>query len=221
MFSLLYVPFAFAEVDSLSQRVSSALLTAVTEQFVEKDLEMKVTHLGIHFSNSCEDPVDVVINFQRKEDFQGPLDVVAKATDIKGVCGRWRFRPTVAIWKELPVMSKSYSAGEEVKVELKRSRYDQIRGSLVSIDQGPWVARRNINKGAFLTQDVVRKMPTNLNGDRVKISVEKGSLSITAEGKLMSDAFKGEKVRVLSFATDTIVEGVLIEEGKVKLGGSR
>lgn len=219
MFLLICASLCLAEIDSLNERVSSALLVAVQDHFPNEDISTQISYLGVRAKSPCRESIDVQITFSRKEDFQGPLDATATLFDEDGQCARWRFRPRVAIWRDVPVAADAAFAGERVNVSMEKKRYDLVQGTLIADAEGPWIARRSIQKGDFLTQDVLRKMPTNENGDRVQLNVNVGNLTIKAEGKLMTNAHVGDKVKVLSFATNVVVEGVLVEKGMVKVGG--
>ena len=221
MLLFLLPTLAFATNDSLQERVSSALLSAVSAQFTDQETQLEILHLGLNPASRCGSSAKVHIQFGKREDFQGSINAVAEAFDQSGRCGRWRFRPKVAIWTKLPVATKSVQAGEQVSIGFAKHRYDSLQGSFLRDTSQPWVARRRIAAGQPLTVDMLRPKPTNLEGDQVVLIVKNGSITIKTRGRLMSDAMIGEKVRVFTAATSNVIEGTLTHKGRVLLGGTQ
>ena len=171
--------------------------------------------------HGCGASAKIHIQFGKREDFQGSINAIAEAFDESGRCGRWRFRPKVAIWTKLPVAAKNVQAGEQVQVSFAKHRYDTLQGSFLRDTSKAWVARRRISEGQPLTVEMLRPKPTNLEGDQVDLVVKNGSITIKTRGRLMSDAMIGQKVRVFTAATSNVIEGTLTQKGRVLMGGTQ
>jgi flagella basal body P-ring formation protein FlgA len=222
MIGLLFLASTAAAFQAtLEERVSDALQDAIVERIGDADsLEIEVLHLGIRAKSDCGDSPKLDITLSSTEDFQGPLDAYAEVFDSKGLCESWRFNPHVAIWKLLPTAASSVAAGDIVEASLNRGRFDQVQGSLIEPSMGPWVALTALQRGEPLTMDRLKRKPLNADGDEVLLLVTTGTLRITAKGRLMSDAYIGQQVRVLSLTTNTVVEGMLTKYGTVQIGGN-
>jgi flagella basal body P-ring formation protein FlgA len=72
-----------------------------------------------------------------------------------------------------------------------------------------------------VTHRRVKRQPVATVGETVQIVAEFGPLIVSAEGRMLADAFLGDHVRVANLATDAVVQGVLIAPGRVKAGGSK
>ena len=220
MIGLLCLASSAAAIQAtFEERISDALQDAVVERLGDDVIDIEIVHLGVRAESSCGDSTDLKINLSPTEDFQGPLDAHAEIFDARGLCESWRFNPRVAIWKMIPSAGASVSAGDVVEVSLQKGRYDQVQGSLIEPSSGPWLAMTALQKGEPLTNERLKRKPVNTDGDEVVLLVTTGTLRITAKGRLMSDAYIGQQVRVLSLATNTVVEGKLTQYGTVQIGG--
>ena len=231
LFSL--VSLAFAS-DSLNERVRSVLAAKISNR-VERlaasndSPRVKVISTGLskqleeHLTvgPKCQKPFNVDVSFSKREDFQGLIKAHLKVSNKNGLCGNYLLYPTAEIWMQLPTATKSILAGEAVEMRYDWRRYDEVHGAYLSDKSGVWSARSNIAKGQVITLDKVRKMPTNRDGDQVELRVKSGSLSIKSNGKLMRDAYLGDQVKVLSFATSSVVRGTLTKKGIVEIGAGK
>jgi flagella basal body P-ring formation protein FlgA len=59
----------------------------------------------------------------------------------------------------------------------------------------------------------------NQDGDIVQLVVSSDNLIVRSKGKIMSNAMLNAKVKVLSLATNTVVDGVLVSKGIVEIDG--
>lgn len=75
--------------------------------------------------------------------------------------------------------------------------------------------RRYMPAGAAVHPVDVRKPVVISRNALVRLRFEKGPLSITAEGRALSDGAAGESVRVMALRSKAIVTGVVAEAGIV------
>jgi len=129
--------------------------------------------------------------------------------------GVWRFRPALNVWIEVPVAAEAIPVGSLVKAAPGVALIQNIQGQVVS--DGAWIARVALRKGEPLTQRKLRVQPDIPKGSRVRIEAQHGALSVSADGKLMEDAFIGKPVRVLNLATRTTQRGRLVASDRVVL----
>jgi flagella basal body P-ring formation protein FlgA len=79
------------------------------------------------------------------------------------------------------------------------------------------IATTRIEEGAVILWNQIRAKPDNFDGDSVTLSYKSGSLQIKTKGKLMSDAFIGDSVKVISEATNSVLTGTLGEMSVVEI----
>jgi flagella basal body P-ring formation protein FlgA len=68
---------------------------------------------------------------------------------------------------------------------------------------------------------MLKNMPDAQRGTNVEIQIDKGSLTVSAEGRLKTDARVGETVLVLCTETGKVLSGVLTAPGRVAIIDSR
>jgi len=83
--------------------------------------------------------------------------------------------------------------------------------------EGPWRARSALKAGAPLTRTRVVAAPDAPRGARVNIVVHRGSVALTAPGRLLQDGLVGQPVRVHNAATNTPLTGVLADATTVEI----
>ena len=96
-----------------------------------------------------------------------------------------------------------------------------VRGALVDPTIGNYIATRPVSAGEPLTHRRVKREPAAATGQGVDIIISVGGITIKAEGRMLVDANLGERVRVANLATDTVVQGILLEPNLVRAGGRR
>ena len=102
---------------------------------------------------------------------------------------------------------------------MARVRQEDLRSAVVDLASDDWIAARTIRLGQPITQRVAKRRPAASTGDRVSIVAEFGALTVKAEGRMLAQAYIGDRVRVSNVATDTVVQGILVAPGLVRTGG--
>ena len=87
------------------------------------------------------------------------------------------------------------------------------------MERNAYLARRPLAEGEVLTLDILQPKPLNQDGDIVQLVVSSDNLIVRSKGKIMSNAMLNAKVKVLSLATNTVVDGVLVSKGIVEIDG--
>ena len=207
-----------------NEQISAALTQEVqsrVESIIERPVDVDVEELGLQMDSPCSTLDRIDIDFPEREDFQGLVSVRAFLFSKGSLCQSLRFQSRLRILATLPVAEKSVPALSDVAVVEAKVRYDTVQGTPISMDSGPWVARTNLRKMEPITQERVKLKPLNHEGDQVVVLLKKKGLEIQMKGKLMSDAYKKSRVRVLVFATSTVLDGILVKKDKVELIGDR
>ncbi|MAL99929.1 MAG: flagella basal body P-ring formation protein FlgA [Alteromonadaceae bacterium] len=77
--------------------------------------------------------------------------------------------------------------------------------------------RRMLTQGRpIMTQSV--SLPIIIGrGDRISIRYDDGMLALSAPGKALSEAHKGQEVRVVNLASNTSLTGIAVEKGIVEI----
>ena len=206
-----------------NQEIENALQKSVQQEvqkIVGGSVDVSVEELGLRQKFSCEQIERVDISYPKQEDFRGLVSVKALLFYEGNVCQKLTFQSRIRILVDLPVAKKSVTAFEEVEPMTASVRYDQMQGTPIPLDSGPWIARTNIKKMEPLTQERVKLKPLNYEGDHVAISLQTKGLEIQTQGKLMSDAYKNSRVRVFVFATSAVLDGILINKDRVEIIGA-
>ena len=210
------------QASDLMERLSSTILSEARVELSnildEKSLALKIEHLGIDAKTTCENVEKIQVSFRSDEDFQGPIQVSAKLYDKVRLCQEWSFRTRIAVTANLPVAASSVPALTEIPIEMRSMRYDKINGTILSVGKEPLIARTALKKFQPITAERVKRKPLNYDGDMVELILVNQNLEIRAKGKLMSDAQMGDRVRVLSLSTSTVLEGVLVQKDAVEIG---
>lgn len=77
--------------------------------------------------------------------------------------------------------------------------------------------RRLLAQGRpIMTQSVSKPIIID-RGDRISIRYDDGLLALTAPGKALGDAHKGQEIRVVNLASNTSLTGVAVDKGIVEI----
>jgi len=127
-------------------------------------------------------------------------------------------QPGLAILVEAPIAVSAVKAGELVRLMPGEVLIQDLRGDPVSLTgEQEWRARVRINEGAAVTENIVEPMPDALSGSPVSVVVHRGSLVVSAPGRLLEDAHLGQPVRVVNDSTRVALKGVLASPGIVEI----
>lgn len=91
------------------------------------------------------------------------------------------------------------------------------RGALTPAEAAGQEATRRLNAGAPVRAADVVPPRAIRRGEAVTISVATGTLHISSAGRALSDAAKGEPVRVLNLATSRTLDAVADAPGQVSI----
>jgi len=205
---------AFSESDDLEDIVQRKIREEISTQLGISVDDVRIEHLGMGNSRRCNGAETVLLRLSSNEDFRGSVPVFVEAYKNDRLCGRWNLRTRVAIWESVYVAAMDLSVGDDIIVDRQRMRRDQLRGDAIS-DPKSKIANRAITKGEVVLTSHVRIKPDQYRGDSVIVIYESGSLRIRTEGKLMSDAQIGDEVKISSQSTNSVLKGILAEDGMV------
>lgn len=120
----------------------------------------------------------------------------------------------------VPVLSRSVDRGEV----LSRADFETghvaaavARGALSAAEAAGQEATRRLNAGAPVRAGDLAAPRLVRRGETVTIALVSGALRITSPGRALSDAGRGEPVRVLSLATNRTLEGTAAATGEVRI----
>jgi len=208
-----------AEVDVI-EIVSNSIVDEIAVRLDIPKEDIKVEYLGLGNTRRCAQADYIDVNIPDREDFKGPIITYVSAFEAGTLCGKWTIRPRVAIWDMLPVAAQDIQAGEAIVFEYQRHRLDQLMLKPASVLDGT-IATTQITEGSVILWNQVRAKPDNFDGDSVILLYNGGNLQIKTTGTLMSDAFIGDPVKVISMATNSVVQGTLSDQGVVEIQRSR
>ena len=123
-------------------------------------------------------------------------------------------QPRLTVWVPVPVAAHAVDAGERVTTTSGTARIQDIVGAPVS---GAWTARVALTAGEPVTDAVVEPELLARRGDSVEIVLNRGGLTLRAQGQLLQDGRRGDRVSVTNSATRTTVRGVLVASTRVEV----
>ena len=132
----------------------------------------------------------------------------------ENLAAEFSVRPSLTVWKQAPVATRDFKPNEVVQSVLAEVPMDSLRGRPITDTR---VASVLIKQGTPITDAVTTIPPAARAGATVDLKVQRGTLTITAPGKLLHDADLGQTVRVVNEATRVTLEGVLVEPRVVDL----
>jgi flagella basal body P-ring formation protein FlgA len=180
--------------------------------------DVEILHLGVAELPPCAATARAVLESPPSERFRGHALVQVELYGPTETCASLRLRPRVRIWTEAPVADASYQPGDAVRWELRRVSLERVTGDPIDpsrLDGRTWLARTTIDEGQPLTELLLRPSPDGPSGEQVRVLAGSGGLLIETPGRLMSDAFVGETVRVANLATRGVHDATFFAPGCV------
>ncbi len=133
-----------------------------------------------------------------------------------------RFSGLAVLTVQVPVPVKRLLPNEiisEEDIALQRLPYSRVGGYAVTKAKdviGKQV-RRLLTKGRpIMTQSVMYQRIIH-RGDLVELQYIDGALKLKAPGRALSDAYRGQEIKIVNLIGNTTVIGVASEEGLVKI----
>jgi flagella basal body P-ring formation protein FlgA len=201
------------------QREGLAVQAHVADRLAIPVEDVEVIHLGLVQGLSCGPEAIFSVSSSPGETFRRHADLRITGMEHEQECGSARVRASLRVWMTVPVAKVQTRAGDGVVLSKARLSLDEIDGNPVQVDSGTWEARVDLAAGEAVTTNRVRRMPDSRSGEVVLIEAGSGALRVTANGRLLQNGRVGDVVRVSNLATDQVVQGVLVEPGKVRAGG--
>lgn len=119
-----------------------------------------------------------------------------------------------------PVLARTVERGEVLSradFETARVLPTVARNALSPAEAAGLEAARRLNAGAPVRAGDLVSARVVRRGEAVTISLVSGALRITAAGRALGDAGRGDPVRVMSLATNRTLEGVALAAGEVRV----
>ncbi len=126
---------------------------------------------------------------------------------------RYTVQPELTAWVRVPVAATDLQAGEALDVGSGLVASHAIIGQPVS----DGVARVDIAAGDPLTTSVVALRMDAHTGSTVDLVVRRGALQISAPGRLLEGARRGDRVRVANAFTREGLLGILVDDTTVEV----
>ena len=181
--------------------------------------DVEVAEVMFDAPHTCGAGVSVAVDTNSSERFRGQTQFRVRLSEGAQLCGRFSVSARVTLYQLAPVATRELSTGEDIVYTMARVRQEDLRSAVVDLASHDWIAARTIRLGQPITQRVAKRRPAASTGDRVSIVAEFGALTVKAEGRMLAQAYIGDRVRVSNVATDTVVQGILVAPGLVRTGG--
>ena len=203
------------------QKLSQAIQSHIAKETRRSLDDVEVQWVGYAARIDCAETAQVWVEALPGEQYRGQSTLRVTFTDATGPCGKASVPVRVALWNEVPVAAQATPPGEVVEIQTRRVSSQEIRGVVVDPAQGPWISIGSLRAGEPVTHRRVKRQPVVSVGETIEIIAEFGALTVSAEGRMLADAFLGDSVRVANLATDAVIQGILVAPGKVKAGGRK
>ena len=181
--------------------------------------DVEVAEVMFDAPHTCGAGVSVAVDTNSSERFRGQTQFRVRLSEGAQLCGRFSVSARVTLYQLAPVATRELSTGEDIVYTMARVRQEDLRSAVVDLASHDWIAARTIRLGQPITQRVAKRRPAASTGDRVSIVAEFGALTVKAEGRMLAQAYIGDRVRVSNVATDTVVQEILVAPGLVRTGG--
>ena len=206
------------DVSAVHQKLMNAMHEHIVRETGTAGEDVDVQWLGYAANIPCAETADVWVNTLPGEQFRGQTTARVTFVDATGVCGKLSVPFRATFWSEVPVATNDTQPGEVVAIGSARMLVSDVRGIVVDVDAGPWISVGSLRKGEAVTHRRVKRQPVASVGESIEIVATYGPLTVSAEGRMLADAFLGDSVRVANLATDAVVQGVLVSPGIVRAG---
>jgi len=215
-------------IGRMSQRVTAAMVRDALAQAVQdrvgsaNDLDVAVDGGDLEFDlpTDVENSVAVsAINFNPTSNrFAAILVAPADGPPLfqRNVYG------TVHEMAQVPVPTRLISAGEIVNAEDIEWQAVQLgrlaNNSLTDTQQViGYMAKRPLKAGQVLRVSDLVMAPVVKKNDLVRLVVQSGQMTLSAQGKVLQDAAIGQTVRVMNVTTNRQLSGTVIDAGTVSV----
>lgn len=125
-------------------------------------------------------------------------------------------QPEQTVWVQGFEAPRAVPVDGEVTGRAARVALDPRHGRPVAV-AGPWQARVPLRPGAVLTDQTVDPRPAARRGDDVAVVVQRGAVTLSVPGQLLTDGRTGGLVRVRHEASDRILQGRLVDPTTVEI----
>ncbi len=136
--------------------------------------------------------------------------------DAQGESRTMLVQPEQTVWVRGFEAPAAVETGEEFTGRASRVQLDPRHGAPVA-EAGPWEALVPLQTGRPLTERVVVAIPAAHRGDEVRVVVSRGAVRLAVPGRLLTDAQKGELVRVRHEASERVLTGRLLDPTTVEI----
>ncbi len=211
LLALLAASSAQAETTALA-RLEQTLRAYVAERLELAAEDVEVLHLGVAQLPECADHAKLVLESPPSERFRGHATVMADFYGDEETCISLKLRPRLRSWVRVPVTVEDTAPGEAVTWKVARVELDAVAGepaSPASLVGRSWLARTTLSRGTPLTELTIRPRPDATSGQQVTVLSGSSTLLVKTDGRLVADAFIGERVRVANLFSRAVHDGVL------------
>ena len=217
---ILMISVSFAQTSDFVSTVEQLIQTEVATRLDISTDDIDIQYLGLKNTTPCEGAQDILIDIPAREDFRMRSTIMIEAYKDNTLCGKWTTQAKMVIWKLLPVAEQNFQSGEIVTVQWEKRRWDTLTFAPLSISEQEFQAIVPIQKGAVVLSNQIRVQPDQFRGDSVILVYEHGSLRIQVDAHMMMDAVIGDEVKVVAEHNNSIVVGILVDKGLVKIRGN-
>ena len=144
------------------------------------------------------------------------------ANAVRADGGVTRLQGLAILTMEVPVPLRKMMPGELVRdgdLQLVEMPYARL-GSFALTDTGKLIGKevkRMLPRGRPIMVQSVAEPLVITRGDKVSIHFDDGRLALSAPGRALGDAHRGQEVRVVNLVSNALVTGVARADGRVEI----
>ncbi len=167
-----------------------------------------------------EKNVQVIFDFGSETELNGNFVVGIEFRSGKGLLRRIEVPVRVKIFRDVLVAKETIRQGSELTFENCIVERRPIPSNTKFEDLNPdellgKVARHSIVRGSIISRNLLSEPFAVHRGEKVKIVVLSGKVSVITVGTALQDAGVGEQVRVRREGTQTVISGFAAKDGSV------
>lgn len=216
--SALASQFTYQSHDSILETVKN-YIHEKTEKSLGDEGEITVNRLDSRLLlQKCADPLTAFSS--SGEQFIGHISVGIRCDIPKP----WTIyvRAHIKAYSDVLVTTRAIKRGEHLTTAditlAKRDLSSLPSHYLNQLEQANGlVVKRSIQRGTVLTSRSLEAPKLVRRGQKISLLAERNGIQVRSKGKSLSDGVSGQRVKVKNLSSNRIIEGIVIDEGTVKV----
>jgi flagella basal body P-ring formation protein FlgA len=204
--------------DSILKAAKNYIIEKVAGKY-DNEPEISVNHLDSRLLLSeCLQPLEVFSS--PTERFIGRSTVGVRCTGSRP----WTLyvQANIKAYTEVLVTTRTIRRGEHLNTSdftLEKRDLSVLPKNYLSLPEEAdgLVVKRPVQRGSVLISSILEAPKLVRRGQAINLLAVRNGIQVRSKGKALSDGTSGQRVRVKSLNSNRIIEGIVIDEGTVKV----